>query len=197
MTRKCTVLFSCICWWTGINILIYVAGTVVQWIVVGEQREEASIIGFDCFGNNSFALVGAIFSTLATLFKIIAAFCSCCCFGNNNKLKLCSIILLQLVQLFLKFVASIFTAIVIANRFKSYCNTPDPGMDHDNSEVLRTLTTVVSFLEFIGLSLAIMLQCPNMWYLYQQMKRTKLDQRRQEDAGEYAPLLNNGDGKQK
>ena len=70
-------------------------------------------------------------------------------------------------------------------------------MDHDNSEVLRTLTTVVSCLQFIGLFLAIMLQCPNMCYLYQQRKRTKLDQRRQEDASEYEPLLNNGDGKQK
>ena len=116
MARKCTFLLSCICCWTGINILIYVAGTIVQWIVVRELREEASITGFDCYGNNIIALVGAIFSTLATLFKIIAAFCSCCCQGNNIKLKLGSILLLQLLQLFFKFVASIFTAIVIANR---------------------------------------------------------------------------------
>ena len=187
MTRKCTLLLSCICCWTGINVLIYVASSIVQWIIIAKEPTD----GIDCQG---IALVGAIFSTLATLFKIIAAFCSCCCLGNNIKLKLCSILLLQLLQLFFKFVASIFTAIVIANRVQNLCpsdTTPDPGMK------VPDLIAAGSFLEFFGFSLAIMLQICNMCHLHQQRKRTKLDQLRQEDTGEYAPLLNNEDGKQK
>ena len=190
---RCTFLLSCICCWTGINVLIYVAGTVVQWIVIGEDSTD----GIDCQGNNSVALVGAIFSTLATLFKIIAAFCSCCCQGNNIKLKLGSILLLQLLQLFFKFVASILTAIVIANRFKDLCHKYDPTPDTGTDTKVPDLIAAGSFLEFFGFILAITLQVCNMCHLHQQRKRAKLDQQRQEDAGEYAPLLNNGDGKQK
>ena len=193
MTRKCTFLLSCICCWTGINVLIYVAGTVVQWIVVGENSND----GIDCQGNNSVALVGAIFSTLATLFKIIAAFCSCCCQGNNIKLKLGSILLLQLLQLFFKFVASILTAIVIANRAKNLCRFIDPTPDTGTDTKVPNLIVAGSFLEMFGFILAIMLQICNMCHLHQQRKRAKLDQMRQEDTGEYAPLLNNKDGKQK
>ena len=184
MTRKCTFLLSCICCWTGINILIYVLSSVVQWIVVATEPTA-------CQDNNSLALVGAIFSTLATLFKIMAAFCSCCCQGNNIKLKLCSILLLQLLQLFFKFVSSIFTAIVIADRANNLCpsdTTPDPGKVPD-------WIAAGSFLEFFGFSLAIMLQICNMCHLHQQRKRAKLDQQRQEDTGENAPLLNDKDGK--
>ena len=193
MTRASVLLLSCICCWTGICVLIYVASTIVQWFVFANGRAE----GIACQGTgdlSAIALVGAILSTLATLFKIIAAFCSCCCFGNKTKPKLCCIILLQLLQLFFKFLSSIFTTIVIANRAsKTPCDnetTPDP---RDQSYWI----TVGSCLELVGFFLAFMLQCPNMCYLCKQMKRTKLDQRRHEDAGEYAPLLNNEDGEQK
>ena len=53
-------LSSCICCWTGINALLYLASAIVQWIVIGNERAD----GVACL--NGVALAGAILSSLAT-----------------------------------------------------------------------------------------------------------------------------------
>ena len=45
---------SCICCWTGINCLLYLACAIVQWILIGNERAD----GVACL--NGVALAGAI-----------------------------------------------------------------------------------------------------------------------------------------
>ena len=88
-------LSSCICCWTGINALLYLASAIVQWVLIGKKSAD----GVACV--HGVALAGAILSSLATLFSFILAFCSCCCQQGTTKARRCNW-LLQYLQLSLK-----------------------------------------------------------------------------------------------
>ena len=177
-------LSSCICCWTGINALLYLASAIVQWVLIGKKSAD----GVACV--HGVALAGAILSSLATLFSFILAFCSCCCQQGTTKARRCNW-LLQYLQLSVKLGALICTAVMTANRIDDDCGTAaDPG-DHPE---LHGLIIAAICLESVSTFLSSMIQCCNICYACQQKKRTQSDRSRQDDEDE--PLINNKDGKQ-
>ena len=168
----------CMCCCAGFNLLIYIACTILQWILFASERaDEVACL-------NDVVLAAAILTSLATLLKAMSARYSALLDFRNIKIRSAIIfgIVLKVLLLLLKLAAFGCTV-----SFTVSSSKPDPcgkGADPGNHTELPPLIIAVASLESISSFIESIMKLFELCYKCQQTKKM----RQQTEAGQYQPL---------